>query len=357
MRKNQNTFEKLLSYDPAGRRVCRIACESPQFGAEGAARAAASLAEHAAHVAIVTGFPILIDGRPVAETDGPPGALYLAAALSDRGVTVRLITDEVGIPLISAGCEFLGFDRSCVDVIPFEGNDPESYRRRFNRKNENTIAWIRSFLASEFGQRLTHLIAIERPGPSYTTAALQMQQKYRRAVPRDFHDTLPKTLRNICQSMRGELINAHVAKTHLLFEEVKKRSASVVTIGIGDGGNELGMGTISWRVFAAQDSSGLLGKVACRIPTDYTILAGISNLGAYALANLVLLPNGAGKAKPPWGIRTHRTLLRTLVRRGGAVDGVTKAPTPSVDGLPLENYLDLFHGLQIATRSSRMLGH
>ena len=55
-----------------------------------------------------------------------------------------------------------------------------------------------------------------------------------------------------------------------------------VTIGIGDGGNEIGMGKIPHETIVKNIPNGDL--IHCRVPTDHLIVAGVSNWGAYALA-------------------------------------------------------------------------
>ena len=49
--------------------------------------------------------------------------------------------------------------------------------------------------------------------------------------------------------MRGRDVTAYMSPAHLLFvPEVKAWRPDVKTIGIGDGGNEIGMGKIPWDV-------------------------------------------------------------------------------------------------------------
>ncbi|TWW71603.1 D-glutamate cyclase, mitochondrial [Takifugu flavidus] len=50
--------------------------------------------------------------------------------------------------------------------------------------------------------------------------------------------------------------------------------------GIGDGGNELGMGKLKDKVKAFMTNGKL---IACDVPADYAITAGVSNWGGYAL--------------------------------------------------------------------------
>jgi hypothetical protein len=102
--------------------------------------------------------------------------------------------------------------------------------------------------------------------------------------------------------MRGEPIDAHTAPLHLLFEGAKGQSDkvakgmaaatapdfshsshfshfshSVSTIGIGDGGNEIGMGLFPWPALHPLIAGQHGRRIACRIATDWTIIAGTSN--------------------------------------------------------------------------------
>ena len=59
----------------------------------------------------------------------------------------------------------------------------------------------------------------------------------------------------------------------------RRRSATAaVTIGIGDGGNEIGMGKIPHETIVKNIPNGDL--IHCRVPTDHLIVAGVSNWGA-----------------------------------------------------------------------------
>eukprot|EP01079_Euglenida_sp_SAG-EU17-18_P001987 gene1987-473_t len=58
-------------------------------------------------------------------------------------------------------------------------------------------------------------------------------------------------------------------------------SRGIATVGIGDGGNELGMGNVSGQVFQHVPHGP---KVACMTSCNFLITAGVSNWGAVALA-------------------------------------------------------------------------
>ncbi len=74
--------------------------------------------------------------------------------------------------------------------------------------------------------------------------------------------------------MHGRDITASMAPAHHLFD----MRLAPVTIGIGDGGNEIGMGKISMETIARNINRG--AQIACRVPADHLIVAGISNWGA-----------------------------------------------------------------------------
>ena len=67
---------------------------------------------------------------------------------------------------------------------------------------------------------------------------------------------------------------------------VAKQHPEIVTIGIGDGGNEIGMGKVFERV-AANIQHG--SEIACTVPTNYLIAAGVSNWGGNALAKAIYM--------------------------------------------------------------------
>ena len=97
------------------------------------ADACRSLASHPSpELAVVTGFWIASAGR--FETDGPPGAAFLARVLERLGIRVRLFTDAAAAEILRAGC-------------------PEA-----------TVGEIPDALPVS----VTHLLALERVGPGHT---------------------------------------------------------------------------------------------------------------------------------------------------------------------------------------------
>ena len=274
-------------------------------------------------VGVVTGFWIPTADPPAAETDGPLGALFLARALVPLGIHVVLATDPWCVPALRAGLSACGLaaDVGVVELGSAAGRGPpESYWHSF---------------AVRAGP-LTHLIALERVGPSHTPwsmvdqneSTLEDREQFRQEVADEHHDR--------CHTLRGLDITDRMCPAHRLFELAHAVSPGIKTIGIGDGGNEIGMGCVPWRVVRANIPRG--GVVACRVATDYLVVAGVSNWGAYGLAAGVLHLRKASPAPDLFDVGRERELLRVMVEAGPLVDGVTGKPTLTVDGLPFERY-------------------
>ena len=118
-----------------------------------------------------------------------------------------------------------------------------------------------------------------------------------------------------------------------------------ITLAIGDGGNEIGMGKIPHETIVKNIPNGDL--IHCRVPADYLIVAGVSNWGAYALAAGVFVLRDE---KPPAGpLRpgpARNAILEVMVREGPLVDGVTGKQTATVDGLSWDEYIAPFNRIR-----------
>jgi hypothetical protein len=279
-------------------------------------------------VAIVTGFYIVHGHPPAAETDGPPGALFLARVLFHLGFRVALLTDQYCLEPLKVGLRCCGL----VNQIPVLAMPslPEHWPQFLK------AGWL-PFARDRF--RLTHLIALERVGPSHTLESLQAQLQPSGALGEvylDFLHEVPIEDQDCCHNASGRDISRFTAPAHLLFESVHQELPDVRTIGIGDGGNEIGMGKIPWTVIRANIAGG--SKIACRVPTHHLIVCGISNWGAYGLALGTLLLRG--KPLPADFVSQEKELLQKMIELGPLVDGVTGYQVLSVDGIPFDRYLE-----------------
>ncbi len=225
-------------------------------------------------VAIATGF--YIPSAQVIETDGPPGAVALADALSALGKTVVLVVEEHAAEIMRT---VVGTSaRAPVQVISLSPGAPGELRALEDRG-------------------VTHIVAVERPG---------------------------RAADGVCYSMRGEDLSVYTADLDRLFLKAER---SFKTIGIGDGGNELGLCVSEDKLAPFWPESEPIG---CRTPADFTIYAGVSNWGAYGVC--AMLSAATGRFLLP---SRHEIVhvLGALVR-AGAVDGITRLRAETVDGLP-----------------------
>ncbi len=253
------------------------------------------LATQAKSVAIVTGFFVPDATVPAAETDGPLGATLLADVLNQAGMRTRIITDESCASVIRTAMAVCGVDLELL-VCPISPN--------------LSRVWREDLWRSDPGRSLTHLISVERVGPCLHEAPDEAS----------------------CRNMRGHSIDEWSADLYRLFEECPPH---VHTIGIGDGGNEIGMGTF-WN-----DATQIVlpPPNACRTCTDWTILAGVSDWGAMALATAYSLQLGDINPLKPWTSPRIQHALEHMVTAGPAIDGCTLLAEPTIDGLPFATYI------------------
>ncbi len=200
------------------------------------------------------------------EQDGPVGAATLARALV-LGIGARpvIVTDPVNVEICAAAVRGAGlYVRSVEDalrlpttaaVVPFPLGWDEAQAR------------VGEMLET---LRPTALVAVERPGAN---------------EHRQYH------------SSEGKAVTDHSGKIDPLFEQARARG--ILTVGIGDGGNELGFAAIRDTVLhvvphARRCTCPCGGTVVPTARTDVLVTAAISNWGAYgveaAMALLVARP-------------------------------------------------------------------
>src|SRR5216684_4694993 len=262
---------------------------------------------------------------PCGETDGPVGALFLARALTPLGIKVVLATDSFCQRALEVGLGATGL-RKTVPLVVLPSVDQAG-------PMSLTDYW--DTFAERAGS-LTHLIALERVGPSFTPESLQLQTGSSIADVQQFLAEVPSEHHDRCHTMRGRDITASMSPAHRVFEVAARQERGIVTIGIGDGGNEIGMGKIPWSVIRRNIPNG--GLVACRTPTDHLIVCGVSNWGAYGLAAGVRILKGASLDEDLFNPEREKEILEVMVEKGPLVDGVSGLATATVDGLPDDAY-------------------
>ncbi|MDY6899569.1 MAG: DUF4392 domain-containing protein [Cyanobacteriota bacterium] len=288
-------LESICSQD-VGRGIDSLV-EAAKGGLLGAAR---SIAEHSSpHVAIITGFFMPNGNPPSPETDGPIGCALLAACLIEVGISVRIVTDSlcyeaVKIAVIEAGI---------YQDIPFDVVGVEEVK-----ENQYSVASLLEFWTT-LASPISHIISIERAGPGKD---------------------------DIVRNMKGEDITAYTAPLHLLFD-----NENIISIGIGDGGNELGMGNIPKGIIASSVRHG--EEIACRIQCDYLIVCGVSNWGASSilLALCLLRFDWKDAILNKLNPETEFRILEKLINQNLAIDGIRGIPSLSVDNLSWEFHLEV----------------
>lgn len=237
------------------------------------------------NVIIVTGF--YVAGH--AETDGPPGALALARALEELGCAPVIVTDTL--------CRGL-----------FEGEGMRVEYVDLSASDDELSALLERL-------RPAGMISIERCG---------------------------RTAQGHYLNTRGVDIGAHTAPLDRLFE----LAGGVPTVGIGDGGNEIGMGVLAGPI-ATQ-----LAIQPCAVPTGSLVIATVSNWGAYGLcAELELLSGRRCLPSPDDAVRQIERIVAL-----GCVDGISHMQAMSVDGFDMDIEREILIALARAVRAGETKG-
>lgn len=241
-------------------------------------------------VILVTGF--CIRSAQIGENDGPSGALALADALCRLGKKVVLVSDAYSAGLLAAGARVFGMDYPTVTLSQSQ-----------DAADREIDALLHSF-------KPTQVIAIERPGNAIDG------HRYSMCGDR-LDDLIPGADRFLAPEWS---LSPHLPRTYR-------------TLGIGDGGNELGLGGLRDEL---RQHVPLGDLIFAATPADYAIPAGVSNWGAFALSAALSLLSGKLLLHPP----AHEHAVLEALLAAGAVDGCTKRCELTVDGLDWQTYAE-----------------
>ncbi|XP_074959818.1 D-glutamate cyclase, mitochondrial isoform X3 [Phalacrocorax aristotelis] len=303
------TLETLIGIDPGDRGIIHL-------HRQGELLKACLAISHARSVLITTGFPTHFTYEPPEENDGPPGALAIAAILQALEKEVAIVTDQRAMNLnrkIIEEAVQLGILKRPVPLLSYQREGADS-ALTFLCENGNPRR-----------PRFDHLIAIERAGM---------------AADGNYYNARKVNIKHLVDPI-DELFLAG------------KTIPGVTTTGVGDGGNELGMGKVKDAVKKHIKNGDV---IACDVEADFTIVAGVSNWGGYAIACALYilstcelhdryLRKAVGfpqlSKKMVWlaalpSVTKEEKLLKTLVRHG-IRSGKTASLEMEVDGLPFYN--------------------
>lgn len=283
-------------------------------------------ANPSAPVLIATGFP---EGGGVPETDGPVGAALLARALFlGLGVMSVIVVDEDWEEMMIATCRGAGLAprrlpaSGQADFIEFlrpvyiqtVAKDATSSRRTCDALLDVTKPSL--------------LLSIERPGCNAN---------------------------GFYHGLGGRPLDGMVADLDYLFRNAKERGT--LTLGIGDGGNELGMGVIAEDLPTFSPKAvdcGIPGRggVGAATAADWLVVSNVSNWGATGIvaALSALLENPVVFHEPE--LETRAT--EACVANGG-VDGMFMGPEPANDGIAIREWEGMVRSLRSTVM--RALGH
>jgi hypothetical protein len=268
----------VLDHDRRG-----ISALRPHVAADFCTRAADLILGSPGTALVVTGFYILDAGA--SETDGPPGAVVIGEALAELGYKVVYVSDRHTVPSLN---DVAG---DAADVVEYPITSAEG----------SEVFAVN--LLSRYSPSV--VISIERCGATSEGEYL---------------------------NMHGRDIGDYNARTDLLFTGHDR------TVGIGDGGNEIGMGNHA-DVVAATES--LVGK-PCVTKTSELVIASTSNWGGYGL--VAALSERSGKNVLA-SVKREADILDGFVE-AGLVDGMTQDNVPMVDGFSQEENSAIVQRLQ-----------
>ena len=279
------------------------------------ARALVEKVQHRDAVVICTGFPERAwIARPIVETDGPPAAATFARSLfTALGALPIILIDEPFVPVMEATCRGAG-------MVPIDLKYFENVKREGGFQ---AVFVVGVPLARDKAHKL-HDDLLERLCPSAVVAIERPGQN-------EF---------GVYHQVGGERIpDDAVADMDYIFK--KASGLNILTVGVGDGGNEIGMGVLG----------GELGTILpvtqkCRCPcgggsaavtrTDVLITGTCSNWAVTALEGAIALVTGNRHA-----LHTNSVDWRTLSAcsaAGGIDGGVNYNTDPAVDDIPWPGY-------------------
>ncbi|MDA1175015.1 MAG: DUF4392 domain-containing protein, partial [Chloroflexi bacterium] len=130
---------------------------------------------------------------------------------------------------------------------------------------------------------------------------------------------------DVYRNMRSVDITAQTARVDRLFDLHK------ASIGIGDGGNEIGMGLLEFEIAEVPS----LPDAPAVTSTARLVIASVSNWGAWGL--LAAMSRIEGRDLLPT-LDAERERVKRCVE-AGAVDGFSGERTAKVDGFEMDDYV------------------
>lgn len=282
-------FKKLdeaMRYDPGQRGLLANAPANPIEKLQEALK-------NVTGVVLLTGFPVRLGLHNfTGETDGPLGAANIAYAFEAIRIPVWVLTDEEAYWIVNAALTKRGCRCRPLMLPKYEADE---------------------FIAGQLDAvRPSHVLTIERPG---------------KACDGHYHN------------MRGGIIDPMFVDASSIIDAARERG--IITISIGDGGNEIGMGslreTIERYVPHGED-------ICAREVADIALISGVSNWWGWGVSAVLSRMYGVNLLPEN---DMELGMLREMIR-AGSVDGCTKKPEETVDSLGMEVHLGVLERVRKA---------
>lgn len=260
-------------------------------------------------VGIITGFPSRsFLGRGITETDGPVGALYLARVLEE-------VLNAVPVIIIDTALQ-----KYCSKPAANAGLLVTTLEQALIAKRGRVNAAVVTFLDCPVEDEDAHQVAARFMQEQQPKALIAVE------MPALAADGFAHT------ASGRAIVHDHLAKADHFFALAAQQG--VLRIGLGDGGNEMGMGNL--RQTLARISP--IGEtIAARSESDVPVVGASSNWAAYAIGICIEAMSGSTKV--------NRSIdLAGIIRRcaeEGAIDGYSSRPEAKVDGTPISMNLAL----------------
>ncbi|XP_031409507.1 D-glutamate cyclase, mitochondrial isoform X2 [Meleagris gallopavo] len=278
--KKIRTLESLIGIDPGNRGILHLLRPGELL------KACLSLS-HAQHVLVTTGFPTHFSYEPPEENDGPPGALAIAAMLQALEKDVAIVTDRRAMDLnekIIKEAVQIGVLKEPVPLLSYQRESADS-ALTFLCENGNPRR-----------PRFDHLIAIERAGI---------------AADGNYYNARKVNIKHLVDPIDELFLAAQTIP-------------GITTTGVGDGGNELGMGVSNWGGYAIACALYILST--CEIHNRYLRRAVGFSQSPKKTAWLSALPS----------VTKEEKLLKALIQLE-VRSGVSASLEMEVDALPFYN--------------------
>jgi len=255
----------------------------------------------------------------IGETDGPVGIAALARALSYGFNAIPIVVTDTSL-LEPIGATVRAAGLACVTF--------EEAKRAASNKRFCSVAVLQGFPLDDAAARADAARMLDE----YTPKAVISVER------------AGMTPRGTYHNMLGQDFTEGRAKIDFVVREAQNRG--VPTIGVGDGGNEIGMGAVADAVHKHVP----YGEILCaELATDVLLPAGVSNWGCYAIqAALAVLTGKTEVLHTP----TLEKRLIEAAANAGLVDGNTGKCEPTVDGLPLEVHTGIVELLLATARKA-----